>query len=249
MPRLFTYGTLQRKEVQRATFGRTLEGARDALPGYERSRVRIASTRLAATSGLTHHTNVHPSNDPTRQVAGVVLSLSDAELAAADVYEHEAEYRRIGVTLASGSAAWVYVYAGSEPLERLEWEGGCLCGQLRYRAIGPLRDLCFCHCTSCRRATGAPMVPWGTVDRDDFLVTAGRLSTFESSPGVTRGFCATCGTSLTYQNARRAPDLDLALATLDDPSTLTPQCHLWVQEKLPWIEPGDGLTRHATHRA
>lgn len=100
---------------------------------------------------------------------------------------------------------------------------------------------CFCHCTSCRRAVGAPLVPWGTFARDRFTITAGQLAEHHSSPGVTRGFCQHCGTSLTYRNEARAGEIDVALGTLDDPAVLKPQMHIWVQDKLPWMVIGDGL--------
>ncbi len=118
--------------------------------------------------------------------------------------------------------------------------GGCLCGGVRYRVAGVARNLCFCHCASCRRATGAPMVPWGTFARELFRVTRGSLREYRSSPAVMRGFCATCGTSLTYRHDDRAAEIDVTLATLDDPTLLAPQMHLWVGDKLPWVAIADG---------
>ncbi len=124
--------------------------------------------------------------------------------------------------------------------------GGCFCGHIRYEAIGEATNLCFCHCTSCRRAIGAPVVPWGTFATDRFTIIAGLLAEHHSSPGVTRGFCRDCGTSLTYRNAARANEIDVALGTLDDPAALKPQMHIWVQDKLPWIVIADGLPQFAT---
>ncbi|MGH8305038.1 MAG: GFA family protein, partial [Steroidobacteraceae bacterium] len=49
------------------------------------------------------------------------------------------------------------------------------------------------------------------------------------------------GTCLTYRHASRAGELDVTLATLDDPTLLAPQMHLWVGEKLPWVSIGDRL--------
>ena len=76
--------------------------------------------------------------------------------------------------------------------------GGCLCGAVRFRAVGPFRDACFCHCESCRRAAGATPVAWGTVDRSDFHVEHGELTIAETSEDVERGFCSRCGSSITY---------------------------------------------------
>jgi hypothetical protein len=123
--------------------------------------------------------------------------------------------------------------------------GGCLCGAVRYQVTGPVSNLCFCHCASCRRAIGAPMVPWGTFAREAVRVTRGRLSEYRSSSQVWRGFCARCGTSLTYRHEGRAAEIDVTLATLDDPTRLAPQMHVWVKDRLPWVSIGDHLPQHA----
>jgi hypothetical protein len=121
------------------------------------------------------------------------------------------------------------------------YDGGCLCGATRYRAAGPAANRCCCHCRSCRRASGAPYVAWATVPAAGFALTRGRLATFRSSEPVTRGFCPTCGTALTYAHRSRAGEIDLAVATLDDPAALPPECHIWVSHRLPWVVLGDGL--------
>jgi len=122
--------------------------------------------------------------------------------------------------------------------------GGCLCGAVRYAVTGPGRLLCYCHCSSCRRATGAPLVPWGTFARERFRVVRGALAEYRSSPPVLRGFCAGCGTPLTYWNAERPGDLDVALVTLDAAATLAPLAHVWVSQKLPWVVLQDGLPQY-----
>lgn len=122
--------------------------------------------------------------------------------------------------------------------------GGCLCGGVRYEITGSVSNPCFCHCASCRRATGAPMVPWGTFAREAMRVMRGRLSEYQSSAHVWRGFCARCGTSLTYRHEARPADIDVTLATLDDPTLLAPLMHVWVKHQLPWVAIGDDLPRH-----
>ena len=110
MPLLFSYGTLQDPEVQRATFGRTLRGEPDALPGFEASLVKIEGTVMATVPGRTHHANVIRSHRNDSRVEGTVLEVSDGELMAADAFEAPARYGRIEVPLASGKRAWVYVF-------------------------------------------------------------------------------------------------------------------------------------------
>ena len=126
------------------------------------------------------------------------------------------------------------------------YAGGCLCGAVRYEITGAVSNPCFCHCATCRRATGAPMVPWGTFVREAMRVTRGRLSEYRSSAQVWRGFCARCGTSLTYRHEARPAEIDVTLATLDDPTRLAPAMHVWVKDRLPWMSIGDSLPRHET---
>ena len=106
---MFSYGTLQQPRVQQATFGRLLDGAADALPGFEPSLVPIEDPRIAAASGKTHYDNATHTGRPESSVRGTVFEVTDAELAAADEYERPAAYKRIEVDLASGRRAWVYV--------------------------------------------------------------------------------------------------------------------------------------------
>jgi hypothetical protein len=108
--RLFSYGTLQLKGVQLATFGRELAGEPDALPGFVRDLVEIKDPHVVATSGETHHPIVRPSATPRDFVEGTVFAISPAELEAADRYEVD-DYTRIAVTLRSGTRAWIYVAA------------------------------------------------------------------------------------------------------------------------------------------
>jgi gamma-glutamylcyclotransferase (GGCT)/AIG2-like uncharacterized protein YtfP len=106
---LFSYGTLQQEEVQRAAFGRKLAGVRDALPGWRQELVEITDPDVLAKSGERFHPIVM-LGDAADQVKGTAFEITPAELAAADRYE-VANYKRIAVTLLSGRNAWVYVKA------------------------------------------------------------------------------------------------------------------------------------------
>jgi Gamma-glutamyl cyclotransferase, AIG2-like len=117
MPLIFSYGTLQQKEVQLSTFGRPLRGEKDELPGFERSRVPIEDPELAARTGRTHHANVTFNGRSDSRVSGTAFEVTDAEMDAADRYERLASYERIAATLASGKQAWVYVDTRSVPPE------------------------------------------------------------------------------------------------------------------------------------
>lgn len=108
---LFSYGTLRQPEVQRATFGRELDGRPDAIVGYDLEYVTISDPHVIKTSGSDRHPILKPTDRADAAVAGTVFAISEADLAAADEYEVD-DYRRITVPLRSGDQAWVYVFAG-----------------------------------------------------------------------------------------------------------------------------------------
>jgi gamma-glutamylcyclotransferase (GGCT)/AIG2-like uncharacterized protein YtfP len=110
MPLLFSYGTLQQDRVQIATFGRRLEGRRDALVGYRRSTVTIKDPEVIARSGKARHPIVVFTGKKEDRVQGTVFEVSETELASADAYEVDA-YKRVLAPLASGLNAWAYVDA------------------------------------------------------------------------------------------------------------------------------------------
>ena len=108
---LFSYGTLRQPEVQRATFGREIDGRPDAIVGYHLVYVTITDPHVIATSGSDRHPILKPTDRADAAVEGMVFEISEADLAAADEYEVD-DYRRITVPLRSGGDAWVYVFAG-----------------------------------------------------------------------------------------------------------------------------------------
>lgn len=63
----------------------------------------------------------------------------------------------------------------------------------------------------------------------------------ESSPGVTRGHCHNCGTSITYKNEERPGEIDISVNCLDDPAAPILRAHIWTEDKQPWLQIDDGL--------
>ena len=107
---LFSYGTLQRDEVQLFSFGRLLDGEDDAMVGYRQGTVEITDPEIIRVSGSRFHPVVEASDNSDDVVNGKVFRITEAELKAADEYE-VSDYKRIHVQLRSGNAAWVYVRA------------------------------------------------------------------------------------------------------------------------------------------
>ncbi len=103
---LFSYGTLEKADVQLKLFGRPLNGAIDSLSGYRISEVEIADEAfLAKGEKSIQLTAIASAND---RIDGTAFELSADELVIADSYE-PAGYSRIEVTLVSGRKAWLYL--------------------------------------------------------------------------------------------------------------------------------------------
>jgi hypothetical protein len=124
--------------------------------------------------------------------------------------------------------------------------GGCMCGALRYEAIGEPISVIHCHCLSCRRHTGAPVVTLVGLKKDQVRFTKGQRSLYESSPGVGRAFCNECGTPLTWEGdgEELGPLIEIHISTLDDPNAFIPECHVHDGERIAWFDIADALPRH-----
>jgi len=123
-------------------------------------------------------------------------------------------------------------------------EGGCLCGDIRFEIVGTPYLVEFCHCTRCRKAVGAPVMAWAGISKQYFRLQQGTLKNYPSSPGVERGFCGTCGTSISISSAAYPGEIYVSDAAIDDASSFPPEVHIWRSESLPWIEINDNLPRY-----
>src|SRR3546814_7052066 len=95
-------------------------------------------------------------------------------------------------------------------------EGGCLCGRVRWRAEEPVRHRTHCHCSLCRKGSGAIVVAWITVQRTGFAWTGEPPATYRSTPSAERSFCAVCGSKLTFVHDDVPDDIGLAVGCLHD---------------------------------
>ena len=117
-------------------------------------------------------------------------------------------------------------------------EGGCHCGAVRYAidAAG-LKRHGVCHCSDCRRAAGAPFVPWAIVDRSALTVVSGEPKEIASSENGRRAFCADCGTGLLYWNTEWSKGtIDVQSSTFDDPQAYAPEVQVQMAERLKWLD-------------
>jgi hypothetical protein len=108
MPNLFSYGTLQKKQVQLKTFGRLLTGKKDALSGYSLKVVEITDPDVLRKSGQKFHPIIEFTGHITDKVDGVLFEVTEGELLNADAYEVN-DYKRIFAKFKSGKQGFVYV--------------------------------------------------------------------------------------------------------------------------------------------
>lgn len=125
-------------------------------------------------------------------------------------------------------------------------EGGCQCGSVRYSVSGDPMHVAICHCIDCRKSSGAPMVAWAMFTADQFALTQGEVTTFNSSGASMRNFCPRCGTGLFFTNEDNLPGIiDVQAATLDDPDALPAQVHIQTAERIGWTAQAHTLPEFA----
>lgn len=128
-------------------------------------------------------------------------------------------------------------------------EGGCNCGAVRYVITAAPLAVVACHCTRCRRQSGAAYSVNLVVTTPSMTVT-GDLSVFEdrdtsSGSPVMREFCGACGSPIRSLITANPAIIAVKAGTADDAGTFAPVLHVWTQSKLPWVEIPAGLPQFA----
>lgn len=114
--------------------------------------------------------------------------------------------------------------------------GGCLCGAVRFRAVGRPVRVELCHCATCRRSTGAAFAAFVLYRGDRFYMERGATTAFASSPELKRHGCSACGSPL-FNRFIGSDDVDIHLGTFDAPETFEPESEIWTERRLPWVPP------------
>ncbi len=122
-------------------------------------------------------------------------------------------------------------------------EGGCLCGALRYRAAAaPLRGV-ICHCSMCRRHSGAPALAFVHFPRKSFRWLGGEPTRYRSSRDAERGFCPICGSTVSMHEVVLGDRVQVAVGSLDQPDRVQIDDHVWTESQIAWFEVDDALPR------
>lgn len=124
-------------------------------------------------------------------------------------------------------------------------QGHCLCGGIKYEFEGKPDWVAYCHCESCRRHTSSAVATMLGVKVTQFRYLEGTPAAYQSSPGVWRYFCPTCGSPMAYTDDEKWPgEVHLYLGTLSQPEAFVPTAHVHTGEQVPWFELQDELPRY-----
>ena len=124
--------------------------------------------------------------------------------------------------------------------------GGCMCGAVRYETSGEPFSVIHCHCHSCRKHNGGPVVTLAGFTAGQVSFSGADRKIYESSPGVGRAFCGNCGTPLTWERdgGELGPIVEFHISTFDDPDILVPSGHAFDPERISWFDIADNLPRY-----
>ena len=131
--------------------------------------------------------------------------------------------------------------------KQIRHEGSCLCGRVRYRVEGSVGNMSSCHCTDCRKNSGAAFVTYVEAPKRAFAYVKGAdlIQTHQAESGTKRAFCRTCGSTLAcYVDSDEL--IEITAATLDTPIELLPEYHIYVRSKVSWFDIQDGKPQHKT---
>jgi hypothetical protein len=126
--------------------------------------------------------------------------------------------------------------------------GGCLCGGVRYEADLPFSDANYCHCSRCRKHSGAEASAQARVPRERFRLLSGEelIVVYEPEGGAVKAFCSVCGSSLFGRRWPEGDEIAIRMGTLDDDPEIRPEFRTFVDSKAAWSEiPDDGIPHYS----
>ena len=118
--------------------------------------------------------------------------------------------------------------------------GGCTCGAIRYRMQAPPLFVHGCHCTWCQRETGSAFAINVLIEADRVTLISGQPQTVPTPSASGRGQqitrCPACRVALWSNYSGMGEKIHfLRGGTLDDPTAVQPDIHIYTSTKLPWV--------------
>jgi hypothetical protein len=114
--------------------------------------------------------------------------------------------------------------------------GGCLCGSVRYESDNEPALVAVCHCATCQKNTGSAFSLNLAMPTGSLTISGESLTTYDDRGGASgspffRTFCSRCGSPISGSGGLTF----IKAGTLDDPSWVKPEVHMWCSEKQPWV--------------
>ncbi len=123
-------------------------------------------------------------------------------------------------------------------MQKVDTQGGCLCGAIRYSVKGNVQGSASCHCRDCQYVCGGAPSYVLVVARKSLEILQGEPATFvntaDSGATRTRHFCPNCGTPLFAENSAFPDGISIKAGTLDDPSIYSVQAQFWTDSAPSW---------------
>jgi len=129
--------------------------------------------------------------------------------------------------------------------------GGCLCGGVRFEVTEPALSAGYCHCTRCRRRTGAAASPQARISPGSLRITAGEnlVRTYQPPDGFAKSFCSACGSALWSRQPEGGDVMSVRLGAFDADPGVRPSYRQFTAYAAPWEPlPDDGLPRYPETR-
>jgi hypothetical protein len=129
------------------------------------------------------------------------------------------------------------------------YHGGCLCGKVRFKITGDIRNIIYCHCSECRKAQGSAFATNGVVETGSFLYLAGEneLTAYRYTDVQTRFFCKHCGSPILSVNTSKPGVVRIRLGTIDSDITERPSAHIFAASKANWDVICDELPQYDSY--
>jgi hypothetical protein len=129
-------------------------------------------------------------------------------------------------------------------------EGGCSCGEIRYRLTSEPMFVNCCHCLNCQRQTGSAFVVNLLIESDRLELLAGTPVAVDAprDDGSTQTIhrCPTCQIAV-YSVYTRPEVFFVRGGTLDDPASVAPDAHIYTRSKLPWVTVPEGVPAYEVY--
>lgn len=127
-------------------------------------------------------------------------------------------------------------------------KGGCHCGAIRYEVLSNPFDADFCHCRDCQKSTGAPVGVWMDFKVEQIRWLSGEITEYASSDKIRRGFCANCGSTLSYRSTEYPGYFTLSVVSLDSPDDVVPSYHIYTESQVKWLTIDDSCKKYPQGR-